>query len=143
MASAVARMGIASDQRLDAIVAAVVISGVIFELVRRKHLMERYALLWLLAGMIVLILGLWKGLLTSISSAVGIKSPPNLLFVVVFAFVLIMLVQFSITVSRLSDQNKQLAQRVALLEHEQQLAALGVPDDVDSAPAGPRAPDST
>ena len=124
MAVAVARLGIASNQRLDAIIAAVLISGLIFELVRRKHLMERYALLWLLAGAVVLVLGLPTGLLTSLAHAVGVHSPPNLLFAVVFAFVLIMLIQFSITVSRLSDQNKQLAQRVALLEHEQQLAAM-------------------
>jgi hypothetical protein len=124
MAVAVARMGIASNQRLDAIVVALLISGVIFELVRRKHLMERYALLWLLAGAIVLILGLWKGLLTTLAHAVGIHYPPTALFAVAFAFVLVMLVHFSITVSALSDQNKQLAQRVALLEHEQQLAAV-------------------
>ena len=122
MTLAVTRMAIAST-RLDAIVVAILISAVIFELVRRKHLMERYALLWLLAGGIVLVLGIWKGLLTSLSSAVGIKSAPNLLFAVTFLFVLVMLVHFSITVSRLSDQNKLLAQRVALLEHEQQLAA--------------------
>jgi hypothetical protein len=124
MAVAVARLGIASSQRLDAIIAALFISGVIFELVRRKHLMERYALLWLLAGAVVLILGLPTGLLTSLAHAVGVRYPPNLLFVVAFAFVLLMLIHISITVSRLSDQNKQLAQRVALLEHEQQLAAM-------------------
>ena len=132
MAFAVSRMGIASNQRLDAIVAAVLISGVIFELVRRKHLMERYALLWLLAGGIVLLLGIWKGLLTRISHAVGIHYPPNFLFAVVFGFVLVMLVHFSITVSRLSDQNKLLAQRIALLEHEQQLAAT---PDLEDQPA--------
>jgi hypothetical protein len=115
------------------VILAVVVCALIFELVRRKHLMERYALLWLLAGGIVLVLGLWKGLLTSISHGVGIASPPNLLFAVAFAFVLVMLVHISITVSRLSDQNKLLAQRIALLEHEQQLAAM---PSGDEEPAG-------
>jgi hypothetical protein len=129
MAVTVTRLGIASNQRLDAIVLALVVSGVVFELIRRKYLMERYALLWLLAGAVVLVLGLWKGLLTSLASAAGIKSAPNLLFAVAFAFVLLMLVQFSITISRLSTQNKQLAQRVALLEHEQQLASMREHED--------------
>jgi hypothetical protein len=127
--AAIPLAGIASNQRLDAIVLALLVSGLVFELIRRRYLMERYALLWLAAGATVLILGLWKGLLTSLAHAFGIKSAPNLLFAVVFAFVLVMLVHFSITISRLSTQNKQLAQRVALLEHEHQLAAMPETED--------------
>jgi hypothetical protein len=113
----------ASNQRIEVIALAVVVCGLIFELVRRKRLMERYALLWLLAGVTILVLAIWQGLLTRLSHAVGIYYPPSALFAVAFVFVLVMLVHFSTTVSRLSDQNKVLAQRVALLEHEQQLAA--------------------
>jgi hypothetical protein len=111
----------ASNQRIEVIALAVVICALIFELVRRKRLMERYAILWLLAGVVVLVLALWQGLLTRLSHAVGIYYPPSALFAVAFVFVLVMLVHFSTTVSRLSDQNKVLAQRVALLEHERQL----------------------
>lgn len=103
-------------QRIEVIVAALVICGLIFELVRRRHLMERYALLWLAAGVVVLILAIWQGLLTTVSSWVGIYYPPAALFAAGFVFVLIMLLHFSIVVSRLSDQNKILAQRVALLQ---------------------------
>jgi hypothetical protein len=105
----------ASHQRLEVIAVAVLCSAVIFELVRRKRLMERYALLWLLAGTTVLVLGIWKGLLTKLSHAVGIYYAPSALFAVAFLFVIALLVHFSITVSRLSDQNKVLAQKVALL----------------------------
>ena len=108
----------ASNQRIEVIALAVVVCALIFELVRRRRLMERYAILWLLAGATVLVLGLWKGLLTKLSHAVGIYYPPSALFAVAFVFVLAMLVHFSTTISRLSDQNKVLAQRVALLEHE-------------------------
>jgi hypothetical protein len=103
-------------QRVEVIALAVVVCVLIFELVRRKHLMERYAILWLMAGFTVLVLGLWKGLLTTLSHAVGIYYPPSALFAVAFLFVLVMLVHFSTTVSRLSDQNKILAQRLALLQ---------------------------
>ena len=65
------------SQRLEVIVAAVVICALIFELVRRKRLMERYAILWLLAGVTILVLGIWKGLLTKISHAIGIAYPPS------------------------------------------------------------------
>ncbi len=99
----------------------------ILELVRRKRLMERYALLWLFATTVLLILAVWQGLLTTISYAVGIHYPPSALFAVAFGFELLLLLHFSLAVSRLSDQNKVLAQRIGLLqrrleEHEERLA---------------------
>jgi hypothetical protein len=106
----------ALGQRVEVIILAVVVCALIFELVRRKRLMERYAILWLVAGVTVLVLGLWQGLLTTLSHAAGIYYPPSALFAVIFLFVLVMLVHFSMTVSRLSDQNKILAQRLALLQ---------------------------
>ena len=105
-------------QRVEVIILAIIVCALIFELVRRKHLMERYAILWLTAGATVLILGLWQGLLTKLSHAVGIYYPPSALFAVAFVFVLIMLIHFSMTVSRLSDENKILAQRLALLQQQ-------------------------
>jgi hypothetical protein len=108
------------SQRIEVIVLAVVVCALIFELVRRKRLMERYAILWLMAGATVLVLGLWQGLLTLLAHAVGIYYPPSALFAVVFVFVLVMLVHFSMSVSRLSDENRILAQRLALLHRLQE-----------------------
>lgn len=99
---------------------AVIISGglllLILELVRRKRLMERYALLWLFSTLLLLVLSLWSGLLNSLASALGVSYPPSALFAVAFGVVLILLVHFSLAVSRLSDQNKILAQRIGLLQ---------------------------
>ncbi len=102
--------------RIEVIALALVVCGLIFELVRRRRLMERYAILWLLAGLTLLVLALWKGLLTTIAHAVGISYAPTVLFAVAFAFVLVMLVQFSTAISRLADQNTILAQRLALMQ---------------------------
>lgn len=99
-----------------AIVAAAVLMLVIFELVRRRRLMERYALTWLGSGLILLGLAIWRGALETIANAVGIFYPPNALFLIAFGFVLVLLLSFSIAVSRLSDQTKLLAQKLALLE---------------------------
>lgn len=118
LASAIAKSELSSafGQRFEVIAVAVAISLVIFELIRRKRLMERYAILWLLAGVTILVLALWQGLLTKISHAVGISYPPSTLFAITFLFVVLMLIHFSLTVSRISDQNKVLAQRLALLQ---------------------------
>jgi hypothetical protein len=121
------------------ILLALIMCGLIFELVRRKRLMERYAILWLVAGTTVLVLGIWQGLLTTLSHAVGIYYPPSALFAIAFLFVLVMLVHFSTTVSRLSDQNTVLAQRLALLrERVEQLGgetAIGATDGPETGAA--------
>ena len=108
--------------RVAVITIAVLVALVVVELVRRRRMMERYALLWLAAALTLLVLAIWKGLLTTLSADVGIKAPTNALFAVGFGFVVVLLLSISLAISRISDQNKQLAQRVALLTDR--LAAL-------------------
>jgi hypothetical protein len=88
----------------------------VFELVRRRRLMERYALLWLFSAVVLLGLAVWKDLLEEVASAIGIFYAPSALFVVAFGFILVILLHFSLVISRLSDQTKVLAQRVGLLQ---------------------------
>jgi hypothetical protein len=102
--------------QLVAIVSAGVLLVVLLELVRRRRLLERYALLWLLSAMVLLGLSVWRGLLETVADAIGVAYPPNALFLIAFGFVLVLLLHFSLAVSRLSDQTKVLAQRLALLE---------------------------
>jgi hypothetical protein len=109
----------AANQRIEVVVLAAIVTVAIVVLVRRKRLMERYAILWLFAAGLILLLGLWKGLLTKLSHLVGIYYPPSALFAAGFVVVLTLMVHFSAAISRLTDQNKRLAQRLALVEHEQ------------------------
>lgn len=73
---------------------------------------ERYALLWLVSTLVLLVLAVWNGLLTSLASALGISYSPSALFGVAFGFVLVLWAHFSPEASRVSDQNKVLAQRL-------------------------------
>lgn len=102
---------------------AIIASGglllVILEMVRQRRLLERYALLWLFSSLVLLALAVWRDFLETIANAIGIVYPPNALFVIAFGFVLLLLLHFSIAVSRLADQSKVLAQRLALLEERQ------------------------
>jgi hypothetical protein len=116
-------------QLLIITVALMLLVGVI-ELVRRRRLLERYALLWLLSSLVLLGLSVWRGALDRIAESVGVAYPPNALFIVAFGFVLWMLLHFSVAVSRLSDQSKILAQRIALLEERMRRAeAAGEPTE--------------
>ena len=98
-------------------IASVLLLLVVFELIRSRRLRERYALLWLLTGVVLLVLSLWRGGLNTIASWFGISGyPPAILFAVGILFILLVLLHYSTVISRLSDQSTILAQRLALLE---------------------------
>lgn len=108
----------------------------VFELVRRKRLSERYAILWLLAAVTLFVMAAWKGLLTSLSHDVGISYPPSALFAVAIGLIAMILLNFSLVVSRLSDQNKILAQRLSLLQHRlEEQEGRSMPGDAAGASA--------
>jgi hypothetical protein len=96
----------------------VILLLVIFELIRSRRLQERYALLWLLTGIVIFVLAVWRGLLSEFADVVGIAYPPSALFVLASFFVLVVLLHYSTVISKLSEQNTVLAQRLALLEQE-------------------------
>ena len=108
----------------------------VFELVRRKRLQERYALLWLFATALMLGLALWRDGLEGMADLAGIAYAPSALFAIAFAFVLVLLLHFSLVISRLSDENKVLAQRVGMLsERMEALATEQPPPLVAEVPA--------
>jgi hypothetical protein len=96
---------------------AVILLLVVFELIRSRRLRERYALLWLATGVVLIALSAWRGGLNTIARWVGVRTyPPAVLFAVGLLFVILVLLHYSTVLSRLSDQNTTLAQRLALLE---------------------------
>ena len=104
---------------IAAAVASFLLLVVVFELIRSRRLRERYALLWLLTGVVLLALSLWRGGLNTIASWFGVTSyPPAILGAIGALFILVVLLHYSTVISRLSDQNTILAQRLALLEQQ-------------------------
>ena len=106
---------------------------IVFELVRRRRLLERYALLWLFTAVVLLGLSVWGDLLNQVSRAIGIGYGPSTLFAVALGFITMLLLHFSIVISRLGEQNKVLAQSVGLLqrrlEHLERLSGETAPGD--------------
>jgi hypothetical protein len=90
---------------------------VVFELIRSRRLRERYAILWLATGLVLVGLSVWRDGLNTIARWFGVSTyPPAVLFAVGLLFVIIVLLHYSTVISKLSDQNTILAQRLALLE---------------------------
>jgi len=90
---------------------------VVLELIRGRRLKERYALLWLATGVVLLVLSAWRDGLNTIAGWLGVETyPPAVLFAVATLFILLVLLHYSTVISKLTDENVDLAQRIALLE---------------------------
>jgi HAMP domain-containing protein len=90
----------------------------VLELVRRRRLSEEYSLLWLFTAFAMMVVSAWRDLLHGIAAAVGIVYPPNLLFLLAALFMLAILLYFSTVITRLTRENKDIAQHVALMQYE-------------------------
>jgi hypothetical protein len=110
--------GIDTRVQIVAILITLLLFGLVLELVRRRRLVERYALLWMSAAFALLVLAVWRDLLNIGSDFLGIAVPSNALFLVAFGVVFVLLLHFSLATSRLGDESKILAQEVGRLDEE-------------------------
>lgn len=90
----------------------------IFELVRKHKLKEKYALLWLITGITVLALAIFPRLLFWITQFFGIVMPINAVFFFGIIFIIVINLHFSLVISNLTEQNKKISQKIALMEAE-------------------------
>ena len=104
-----------SDVHLVAIVGGFATLLVMVELLRRRQLREKYAVLWLAVGIGVAVLGVFPGLLDWTADRLGIFDPPNLLLFVAVLVLLLVEVHLSWEVSRLEDETRSLAEELGLL----------------------------
>lgn len=132
------RDAVMSRIQVVSILAMAGLFGLVFELVRQRRLMERYALLWLLSAATLLTFAVWRDLLEVFSGAVGIVYAPSALFAVALGFILALLLHFSLVNSRLTDQTKILAQRIGLLE--QQIDDLRMARELEAIERPPGSP---
>jgi hypothetical protein len=115
------------------VVASLLLILVVLELVRGRRLKERYALLWLATGVALLILSAWRGGLNTIAGWLGVTGyPPAVLFAVATLFIFLVLLHYSTVISKLTDENVELAQRIALLE--ERVDRLRTDDSVELEP---------
>jgi hypothetical protein len=108
--------------RIAAVIVTAIMLGIVLELVRRRRLVERYALLWMTVALALLVLAIWNQLLSTASNAIGIDVPANALFIAAFAVAFLLLLHFSVVTTRLSEETKILAQEVARLDAEARAA---------------------
>jgi hypothetical protein len=97
------------------VVGAVLTLVVLFEMLRRQRLREKYALIWVVVAFSTVLLVVFPGLLTRASDLLGVQVPANLLFFVASMLLLLLSIQFSYEIGRLEDRTRTLAEEIALL----------------------------
>jgi CDP-diglyceride synthetase len=103
-------------QRIFALFLGIVIFVTILEMVRRKKLEEEYSFLWLIIGLGIVVLVLWQGLLEWLTHLIGAMTPTTTIFIFGLVILVLINLHFSVKITKLSRQVKELAQQVSLLK---------------------------
>lgn len=102
---------------LAAFIFALIVLGVVLELLRRKVFREKYAALWIIIGICALVLAGFPGLLSWVSALLGIQVASNLLFALNIILLMGVCLHLSWELSVVEDENRTLAEEVAILRN--------------------------
>jgi hypothetical protein len=97
----------------------------IFFLVRKKMIKEEYSLLWLASSFVFIVFSIWRHGLEFFAKLIGIAYPPAALFLILLLAIFLILIEFSVNISKLAEKNKILAQELALLRNELEVLKTG------------------
>ena len=107
-----------SRTQIIAAVGAVLLALYVLDLVRRRRLSEEYSLLWVIASVVIAVLGFSTPLLVGITHALGMLGAASTVFAFGLSFAVVMLLYLSIKLSRLGFENHMLSRELGLLRHE-------------------------
>ena len=123
-------VGIQLRTRVFVFLAGLAILLFILNLVRKKQLREQYALLWIIAAVVLCLAAVFIQGIEKLSHLVGIYYPPAFLFLIAILMILLLQFHFSTVISNLKEQNKALIQDVGILAAE----IKAMKDERDAAP---------
>lgn len=103
------------------IIGGAIILAVLFEMLRRQRLREKYAVIWVLVVCLTILLVVFPGILTWAANLLGVQVPANLLFFAASMLLLVLTIQLSYEIGRLEERTRTLAEEVALLRLHQEM----------------------
>lgn len=118
------------DQYFLGVIASITVLLFVFTMLRRGVLREKYAVLWLVTAVALVVMALFPQVVVSFAAIVGVQIPANLLFFLMGVLLLLVSVQLSYELSRLEGKTRRLAEELALLQ--QKVESQSAPGD----PAG-------
>ncbi len=121
-----------------AIIISIALVLIVLDMVRKKRLKEKYALIWLFTVVGMTLLVVWQGLLLRLTSLLGAIDPSSTLFLFGILFALAILMHLSVKVSEFSTQIRILAKEVSMLNAR--VAELSGPSCCGAGDAGGAGP---
>ena len=94
----------------------VVMEVLVLAQVRNQKMKEKYAALWLIVGVIMIVLALFPNLLDALSRLVGIETPVNLLFLLAIIMLMGISLHLTLAISKITDDMRTLAEEVAIMK---------------------------
>ena len=101
-----------------AIAGSILLLLFVLYLIRKKSIKEEYSILWLFFCIIFLVFSIWREGLEYLAQLIGVAYPPAALFFIFMLAIFMILIEFSIIISKLSDKTKNLAQEIGILKLE-------------------------
>ena len=101
--------------QITALVVGIVLFALIFEMLRRRALREKYAVVWLLTGLFIIVSGFFPNLVVSLSNSLGFNVPSNFVFSLAGLVMLIVIMHMSLEIGTLEDKVQTLAEESALM----------------------------
>jgi hypothetical protein len=98
------------------IVASILVIILIVHLIRKRKLREEYSIMWLIGSMVLIVFSVWRSLLEIIADFVGVYYAPAILLLVGIFFGVLIFLHLTVVISRQADENKIMAQEIALLK---------------------------
>jgi hypothetical protein len=111
-------------QIISLVVSISILAGII-NLIRQRKMKESYSILWLVFGFVFIVLSFWQKGLDYVATAVGISYPPSALFLLLIFAIVLILIQYAVSLTKLSDNNKKLSQEIGLLRMEMEEKKTG------------------
>ena len=121
------------------VLAALAVLVLTIELLRRRALREKYAVIWLVVSLVAVVFTVFPGLLLRVSQRLGFQIPANFVFAIAALVLLVVGMQLSLEVGRLEDRSQRLAEEVGLLRHD--IEQLRREHDASSSPMLDEAPE--
>lgn len=109
----------------------------LFELLRRRRLREKYAVFWVIVAMATLVIAVFPATLTTAADLVGVEVPANLLFFGASMLLLGVSIHQSYEMGRLEERTRTLAEEIGLLRLE---IELNRPSSMSEDPDGRQDP---
>lgn len=100
------------------IVSSIFFLLIVFELIRKEKIKLQYSLLWIMMGVIFFVFSIWNKALELVSTLLGIAYQPTAFILILLMAIVMILIQYSIVISRLSEDNKNLVQELGMLKME-------------------------